>query len=97
VLTTAVALLIVTLGVQVGPTPAPSAGAAPATDRYDPTLWRARQDDYLQWATDRGLSEGHVPSLLAFAERAHRDPSFTWDASLPDPGDFTGQFAKLAA
>jgi hypothetical protein len=92
----AVLLVAVALATAApGAPPAQAASAAP--DRYDPALWRARQDDYLTWATSGSLSPGSVDSILAHAERAHRDPSFTWDANAPDPSDFSAQFAKLAA
>jgi hypothetical protein len=69
-----------------------------AGDGYVPAAeWRARQDDYLKWATVKGYSPGSLGSIIANGERAKRDPSYTWDAKAPKPADFEKLFKKLDA
>jgi hypothetical protein len=72
-----------------------TAAAADADDRIPEDVWQARTDDYLDWATAQGLNEGSVASILAHAERHDRDPSYVWDSSAPDPGDFEARFQQL--
>ena len=91
---TAVALLAATTMVL------PSA-AAPASDpatRFDTPAWRARQDDYLRWATeDRPLSPGSLTSIMAHVARAERDPGFSWDPSQLNVAALQGTFDKVEA
>jgi hypothetical protein len=56
--------------------------------------WRARQDDYLTFATTE-LRPGSPYSILAHVERADRDPSFTWNPGEPTVEDFVPMFEKL--
>lgn len=72
-----------------------NAGATNTSGLIPEAQWKARQDDYLAFATKDGLSPGSLNSILVNGERARRDPSFTWDAKKPQPSDFTEMFAKL--
>ena len=56
--------------------------------RMDATAWAARQDGYLAQATAGGLDRTDPDSLLAFAERGRRDPSFDGDISGVTGADF---------
>ncbi len=80
-----------------GASPARRADVTTTPGRYDAAAWAARQDDYLAWATSRPLDPGRVTSLLAYAERARRDPSFTSGVGTAAPADFAADFAKLDA
>src|SRR5689334_3767099 len=89
------AVLVGIVGMGAGmTTTAPEAEAA-GGDRIPDDIWRARTDDYLAFATGQGLNAGSIPSVLAHAERADRDPSFTWDATSVDPSDFEARFEQL--
>jgi hypothetical protein len=69
--------------------PAPDAGRG----FVDPTAFRARQDDYLAFATQR-FEPTSALNLLAHAERARRDETFTFDVAAA-PADFSGSFERI--
>ena len=85
-LTVVAVLLAAALATTVG---AAGAGATPreigagglydASTRMDATAWTARQDAYLAVATAGALDPAKPESLIAFAERARRDPAFNGD------------------
>jgi hypothetical protein len=54
----------------------------------------ARQDDYLQYATTT-LSPGSVTNVINHAERAQRDPGFSFDAAAVTPETFAPSFDKI--
>lgn len=54
-------------------------------DGYADADWfAARQDEYLLFATEE-LEPGSITNVIAHAERAARDPDFTWDAEAVTP------------
>lgn len=70
-------------------------GRQPEPDGFvDPTWWRARQDDYLAFAT-QSVNEGSVLNVLAHLEREDRDPSYDFDASTIGPEDFQSSWDKI--
>ncbi len=72
-------------------------GGAPSTDEGGLVAgWysRARQDDYLKFATQQ-LSTTSVTNVINHAERARRDPSFHFDANAVTPASFAGSFDKI--
>jgi hypothetical protein len=94
-LATVMALLVGVLGMGAGMTTDAPGAAAAGSDRIPDDIWRARTDDYLAFATGQGLNAGSIASELAHAERAERDPSFTWDAGSVDPSDYEARFEQL--
>ncbi len=59
------------------------------------TAWTsARQDDYLRFAT-AAFSPGSITNVINHAERARRDPSFSFDAAAVTPESFASSFAKI--
>ncbi len=81
---------------------APAGAIPPATPlsfggpRIDAATWRARQDAFLAFATAGPMANGSINSIMAHAERHHRDNAFPFDGNAPQPSDFTGMFQKLA-
>ena len=70
-------------------------GADPDQDGFVSDAWmRARQDDYLQFATAH-LSPGSVTNVINNAERARRDPSFHFDAAAVTPATLAPSFDKI--
>jgi hypothetical protein len=67
-----------------------------ADDRgFVPRSWmRARQDDYLRFATAQ-LAPGSVTNVINHAERARRDRSFRFDATAVTPETFAPSFDKI--
>ncbi|CAN5582103.1 hypothetical protein BH18ACT1_BH18ACT1_13220 [soil metagenome] len=61
----------------------------------DADLARARQDDYLAFATAQDLEPTAVLNVLAHAERARRDRSCDVDAERVGPEAFADSFRKL--
>lgn len=96
-------VVLAALGVTLAVVPAavrPSADTDTAWaddggERVPEDVWQARTNDYLAWATSRGLAPGSIPSVLAHAERHDRDPSFVWDSNAPDPSDYEARFQQL--
>jgi hypothetical protein len=58
--------------------------------------WRARQDEYLRFATEE-LTPGSPTNVLAHLTRAARDGRFRFDASAIGPDAFAAVFAKIDA
>lgn len=90
----AVALAATACNAVWGPRPpgGPDDGIAASTDGFvSPGWWRARQDDYLRYATSR-FAPGAEANAIAHAERARRDPGFHFDASAVTPASFAGSF-----
>jgi hypothetical protein len=58
--------------------------------------WRARQDDYLAWATAQGdIDGGHIDAVLAALEWSERDDGYEFDPATLDPADLAETFEKL--
>ncbi|MGK2947172.1 MAG: hypothetical protein ACSLFP_01240, partial [Acidimicrobiales bacterium] len=69
---------------------------AGAGDGYADEAWfRARQDDYLAFATEE-LQPSSILNVLAHAERSRREPDFTWDSAAVTPETFAEPLAKIA-
>jgi len=62
----------------------------------DQRWWRARQDDYLAFATE-SLDRRSPTNVLAHLARAQRDKSFAFDPASVRPSDFSQSFAKIDA
>lgn len=77
-------------------TTAPPGGAPVGTgEGYAPADWWAgRQDDYLAFATEE-LDPGSITNVIAHAERAERDPDFTWDTEAVTPEAFAEPLEKI--
>lgn len=60
----------------------------------DAEVWRERQDEYLEFATEELDPESPV-NVLAHAERAERDPDFEWDAEAVTPEAFAPIFEEI--
>lgn len=76
-----------------------AAGAATSTGEQavgfvDETWFVGRQDDYLAFATEE-LDPTSILNVIAHAERAERDPDFTWDADAVTAGSFSDQLADI--
>ena len=56
--------------------------------------WQARTGDYLRFAT-ADLEPGYPLSVMAHAERARRDPDFSWDRDAVTVGALRPIFDKL--
>jgi hypothetical protein len=61
----------------------------------DPAWFAERQEDYLAFATEE-LQPTSILNVLAHAERAKRDPDFTWDADAVTPETFAEQLDGIA-
>lgn len=83
-------LLLASLLAGVAAPPAAAEGARIPTDE-----WRARQDDYLAWATSDGFSPGSVNDIMATIERSRRDPGATWDPAWVTVDDLAGSFEHI--
>jgi len=66
-------------------------GQAPVSDEF-----RARQDEYLEFAT-AALDVESPLNVVAHAERAARDGGFSFDASAVGPDSFAEIFAEIEA
>ncbi|MGI8939840.1 MAG: hypothetical protein ACR2JF_16815 [Iamia sp.] len=62
----------------------------------DPGWFQGRQDDYLDFATTE-LSPTSILNVLAHAERATRDPEFTWDSEAVTPEAFAEPLDKITS
>jgi hypothetical protein len=62
----------------------------------DGRQWRARQDDYLRFATGQ-LDPSSPVNVLAHFARAERDRRFSFDADSIGPDDFAQVFTKIDA
>ena len=92
-----VLVMVTALAVLAAGVPALAAPASDPSTRVDATDWRARQDDYLRWATeDRALSPGSLTSITAHVGRASRDPGFAWDPNALSVAALQGVFDKLS-
>ncbi|HZA75649.1 MAG TPA: hypothetical protein VE623_04580 [Acidimicrobiales bacterium] len=60
----------------------------------DRRVWRARQDEYLRFATEQ-LDRTSLANVLAHFTRAERDRRFRFDPASVGPDDFTATFAKI--
>ncbi len=72
-------------------------GAPPTSDAdgFVSTTWmRARQDDYLRFATAH-LSPGSATNVINHAELARRDPSFHFDAAAVTPATLGDSFTRI--
>ena len=57
----------------------------------------AQQDAYLDFATEKPLDPGNPLSVVAHAEQATRDTSFTFDPSVVTPDAYADMFAGIDA
>ena len=71
----------------------PPAAAGPGAGFVDVAAFRARQDDYLAFATQK-FEPTSALNLLAHAERARRDKSFSFDVSGAN-ADFSASFQRI--
>ncbi len=60
----------------------------------DADWFRSRQDDYLAHATEE-LDPTSILNVVAHAERAGRDPEFSWDAETVTPEAFAEPLEKI--
>lgn len=67
-----------------GTTEAPRQAVGTGDGYADAAWFRGRQDDYLAFATTE-LDPGSITNVVAHAERAARDPEFTWDTEAVTP------------
>lgn len=70
------------------------AGAEPEGSEVTTDAFSARQDEYLEFASTE-LMPGNPLSVIANAERAERDDSFSFDASAVTPEAFAETFAEI--
>lgn len=92
-----IALLVTAVTVlgACGPILHPPGGPAGTPGTFVTPGWmRARQDDYLRFATT-ALDPGSVTNVINHAERARRDPRFRFDAAAVTPATFAASFAKI--
>jgi hypothetical protein len=71
-----------------GPSRFGAGGTYAEATRMDAAAWTARQDGYLAEATSGPLDRTRPESLIAFAERARRDPGFDGDIGAATAADF---------
>jgi hypothetical protein len=60
----------------------------------DPAWFAGRQDDYLAFATEE-LDPESILNVVAHAERAEREPDFTWDSEEVTPESFSRSLDKI--
>lgn len=76
---------------------APEDDGAAAQEGYADATWFAgRQDGYLAFATEE-LDPTSIMNVLAHAERADRDPDFTWDADAVTPEAFAEPLEEITS
>jgi hypothetical protein len=66
----------------------------PATGFVAADSWTTAQNDFLAFATKR-LDPGSPLSAIAHAERAKRDPSFSWDSRAVTPASLAPAFKLI--
>src|SRR5262245_17907064 len=67
----------------------------PDQDGFVAPWWmRARQDDYLRFAT-ASFSPDSITNVINHAERARRDPGFHFDAAAVTPAGFASSFDRI--
>jgi hypothetical protein len=74
--------------------PRPPLPPRPGDGFVHPAWWRARQDDYLRFATAE-LQPGSILNVLAHVSRARRDRSYRPDLSAVTPAALASELARI--